>query len=238
MLVIDDREATQHPDLVERLKIPNRIERLGSADYAFLDRNNEPEGIERCEISNLMQKIRNRELESQLTRCDLDYNKVILLIEGVYDDVGGFVAHYKKTRRGDSYFRTRVESHFRYKEVKACLVRLSELGIEILETDNFDCSVKLIETIYEQRRKPEEAHTMFKKLRPVVIPTKLSANPVVPRLLALCPRMTEKVAIRLVNKYDTIWKILQVPDKELLEIEGLGKIGIDNMKKAVGKDVQ
>ena len=235
MLVIDDREMTQHPEIPSLLSIPIRVIRLEAADYSFLNRNNEPVGIERCEVGNLMQKIRSGELEAQLVHCDENYSDVILLTEGVYDHVAGLLAHYKKTREGNAYYRNRVEPNFRYAEVKALEIRLSELGIEVMESPNFTCSMSLIETIYQQRTKPEEQHTLFKKVRAVKIPVKLTANPAVPKLMTLCPRLPEKVAIRLIHQYDSIWTILNTPDEMLLEVEGFGRGLLDKLKKGVGK---
>lgn len=235
MITIDDREVTEHPEIREIFTVPIKVERLDSADYAFLDRNFEPVGIERCEIGNLLQKIRNGELESQLTRCDEDYSHVMLLVEGVYDGIGGLIAHYHKGRDGNVYFRSRIEPNFRYREVKALLSRLSELGIELMDTPNFSSSVEVIETIYAQRTKPEEAHTLFKKLRPLRIPVKASSNPAVPKLLALCPRLPEKVAISLIFKYSSIWQVLNTPDDELLEMDGFGNTLLRRLKDGIGK---
>jgi len=54
--------------------------------------------------------------------------------------------------------------------------------------------------------------------------------------MTLANRMPEKVAIRLVNKYDTIWNILHTDDSELLQVEGFGKGLLDKLKKGVGKE--
>jgi len=244
LLVVDDREVQEMvnhrnisntEELSSLLGVPVTVQRLDSADFVFLNRNNEPVGIERCEIGNLIQKIRSGELEAQLIRCDENYSDVILLTEGVYDHVAGFLAHYKKTREGNAYYRNRIEPNFRYSEVKALEVRLSELGIEVMESPNFACSISLIKTIYQQRTKPEEQHTLFKKVRAVKIPVKLTANPAVPKLMTLCPRLPEKVAIRLIHRYDSIWTILNTPDEMLLEVEGFGRGLLDKLKKGVGK---
>ena len=235
MLVIDDREMTQHPEIPSLLSIPIHVIRLEAADYSFLNRNNEPVGIERCEVGNLMQKIRSGELEAQLVQCDENYSDVILLTEGVYDHVAGLLARYKKTREGNAYYRNRIEPNFRYAEIKALEIRLSELGIEVMESSNFACSMSLIETIYQQRTKPEEQHTLFKKVRAIKIPVKLTTNPAVPKLMTLCPRLPEKVAIRLIHQYDSIWAILNTPDEMLLEVEGFGRGLLDKLKKGVGK---
>jgi len=235
LIVIDSREALEHPEISTLLKVPYRVERMDSSDYSFLDRANNPVGIERAEIADLIGKIRSGRLEAQLTRMDEAYSSVILMVEGVYDQMGGLLTHYKKSREGKSYYRTRIESYTRYNDILACMVRLSELGIEILQTPNFEASMLLVETIYKNRTKPEEAHTMFRKIRKVVIPVKASSNPAVPMLLALCPRMTEKGAINLIYKYNTIWNVLNQTDKDLIEVEGFGKQGLNNLKRGIGK---
>jgi ERCC4-type nuclease len=235
MITIDDREIVQHgEEIKELLKTPYKVERMDSADYAFLDRNGNPVGVERCEIGNLNQKIHSGELEQQITRMVDAYNTVILLVEGVYDQVDGLLAHYKKSERG--YFRVRVEPFTRYADVRAVTIRLSELGIELLETPNFACSMLLMDALFKNRTKPEASHTMFKSTRKPVLPTKLTSNPAVPRLLALCPRLGEKVAIRLINQYGSIWAILNTAETELLQVEGFGKTSLTNLKKGVGKE--
>ena len=162
------------------------------------------------------------------------YTKTAILIEDVYDSMHSLLATYKKTERG--YYRTLIYPNTTYNYAAAALIRLSELGVEILTANNFECSIEVIKTFYQQRTKPEEEHTLFTKIRALKMPTKLSANPAVPRLMALCPRMPEKVAIRLVNKYDTIWKVLNAPDAELLEIQGLGRTLLQHLKEAIGKE--
>lgn len=232
MILVDDREYNEHPDLTELISIETRIERLNSADYAFMDINRETVGVERCEISNLIQKIKSGELEQQLSRCVEDYSRVILLVEGVFGSIGGFVASYKKTTNG--FYRNHIFARTTYNSVMALLIRLSDLGIEILQTSDFDCSMYSLVQLYEQRNTPEEEHTFFRRIRQARIPTKLSNNPTVPRLLALCPRLPERTAVELVNKYGTIWNIVNTPEKELLKTEGLGKVLVRRLKGNIG----
>ena len=236
MEMVEHRHISGLEELSTRISIPLMEDTLEAGDFAFLDRSNESLGIERCSIPNLIYKLRNGDLERQLSKCTENYSTVILLLEGVYDQVSGFLAQYSKKREGDRYFRSRIEPSFRYTEIKALEVRLEELGIQVLESANFDCSISLVETIYQQRTKPEAEHTLFSKIRPIRIPVKMSANPAVPRLMGLGSRIPEKVAIQLINKYGSIWAILHTPDKELLEMEGFGKGLLASLKKGVGKD--
>lgn len=233
--MIAHRNISSLDELSTLIEVPLSADTLAAGDFAFLDVHNEPVGIERSGISNLLQKLRSGELERQLAKCDAYYSTVILLVEGVYDHIGGYLSHYRKSAEGCVYFRTRVEPNTRYTDIKALEVRLSELGIEIISAPNFDCSIKTIKTIYLQRTKPEEEHWLFKRIRPVKIPVKLSANPAVPMLLALCNRLGEKVAIRLINKYNTIWDIIHTSDEELLSVEGMGKGLLRNLRKGLGK---
>ena len=238
-ITVDDREITQHPDIPQKLTTPVIVQRMDAADFAFLDRANDPVGIERCEIGNLIQKMRDGELESQLIRCDENFSSVFLLVEGVFDFMpgDGVLSHFKKTREGNGYYRSRIEPFTKLVEVYSLLVRLSELGIEVVTTANFDCSMLMVDTIYKQRTKPEDAHTMFRKVRKVAIPSKLSTKPEVPMLLALCPRMPDKVAIRLLMQFETIWGVLNATPAELTQVEGMGKGLVDRLLKGVGKVV-
>jgi ERCC4-type nuclease len=206
---------------------------LDASDYAFLDYKNEPIGIERCEVSNLIQKFRSGELEDQLYRCQDMFKSVILLEEGIYDEVDKLLATYKKGNT--AYFRDFVYPRTQFTDIKELEVRLSEMGIEIIHSPNFICSIATIRLIHNLRTKPDDKRSMFKKVRVVHLPTKLTANPAVPRLMSLVPHLSEKAAIGLINKYDTIWAVLNAPDRELLEIEGVGKGTLANLKKSIGK---
>ena len=235
-LTIDTREHTQHPETAGLLKGDTHIMLLDAADYAFLDRNSEPVGIERCEIGNFIQKMRSGELEAQLTRCADQFSTVILMIEGVWDmRAEGNLAVHKAHDRG--YFCQRIYPSTRYDYALAFLVRVSELGIEVLQTPNFTTSMVAIATVYKQRTKPEELHTLFKHVRALHIPSKLSANPSIPRLMGLCPRMSEKVAIRLTHQFGSIWKILNATDEELLQVDGIGKGLVKNLRESVGHEI-
>jgi len=231
-LTIDRRELTQHPNIPQLLRLLTTVATLDSADYAFLDRNNNPVGIERSEINNLMQKSRSGELESQLTRCAEQYKTVILLVEGVFDQNDGLLAIHKQSNNG--YYRSRVYPHTTYSYAIGLIVGLSELGIEILWAPTFECSMGLIRTVFEQRTRPEEKRSLFRRIRAPHVPTKISTNPVVPRLMGLCPRLSEKTAVKLVYQYDTIWNILNADEKEVLKVEGMGKTLLKRLKDGIG----
>jgi len=206
--------------------------RLEAADYSFLAAM-ECVGIERSTISNLLLKLGSGELESQLRKCEDLYTVTYLLVEGVYDSLGGLIALYKEGE--NSYYRTKVFPMFQYDRITALLARLDNMGIRLFHSPNLECSMKIIRAIYTQWNKSEENHNLFKKIRPMRLPVKLSANPAVPKLLALCPRMPEKVAISLIYKYETIWAILNAPDEELLAVRGMGPGLLHRLMDGVGK---
>jgi len=235
MLVVDDREVNEHPKILELLDLPDiKVIRLEAADYSFLDANDEPVGIERCDISNLAQKLRSGELESQLRQCDEMYSVIYLLTEGVYDHVSDLLAVYGESGRG--YFRKFVYPNTRYDYIIGALIRLEAMGIRMIHTPTFACTMKAIKLIYDQNRKSEDEHTLFQRIRPIKIPVKLSANPAVPKLMALCPRLPEKTAIRLLHKYDNIWNILHANEGEILGIEGMGRGLLARLKREIGKE--
>ncbi len=235
MLTIDRRENLKHPEFakgLESAKIPVRVETLAEADFAFLNLSKEPIGIERMSVSNYVQKLMDGELEAQLRRCAESYFTTYVLIEGVYTPSKGRLVTHRSTRRG--FYPTKTYDRISYNVVVSSLVRLASMGFVLLHTANPDATIYMVEAVYVHHHKREADHTLFAKLRPPKIPVKLSANPAVPKLLALCPRLNEKAAIRLINQYGTIWEILHRPDKELLEIEGFGKIALAKLKESIG----
>jgi ERCC4-type nuclease len=230
-MLADDREVMQHPDIPELLKpVPVQVERLDTADFCFLSIDGTPVGIERAEIGNLLQKLRDGELERQMTKCAEAYQVVYLLTEGVYDQHSGLLAVYKKFSKG--YFRNHIYPTTRLEYVIGAQVGLDGMGIRLVSTANFECSMLMVKAIYGYHNRPE--HKLFTGLRPIRIPVKMSANPAVPRLLSLCTRMPEAVAIALIGKYQNIWTILNTSDKELLQVKGFGKTLLTRLRESVG----
>lgn len=234
MILIDQRQIVEHPEIPELLGIDSTVARLEAGDYCFVDSKDGLVGIEQSEIGNFIQKLRSGELEFQMRNCDRLYSSIILLVQGVYDKYGELLATYKKSK-GKGYFRSYMYPHTTFEYAMATLIRLSEMGIELIPSPNFECSIDIVRYIYNQRTKPEEEHTLFKKIRKVDIPTKLTANPNVPRLMALIPHIPEKTAIRLIHKFDSIWGVLHAEDTELLDVEGVGSGLISNLRRSVGK---
>lgn len=232
MITVDRREVTKHPEIPRLFHLPISVETLEAGDYAFLDYDSNAVAIERCMTSNLVEKLNSGELESQIVKCAEIYSRVILLTEGVYDEVDSLLALYGKG--GNNYFRNFVFPKTLYIRVVASLDGISEMGIELMHTANLECTIKAIQTVYERRTKPREHRTLFRKIRPIKIPVKLSANPAVPMLMSLCPRLPEKTAVALIYKYDTIWNVLNADEGELLQIDGFGRGLLSKLKRNVG----
>lgn len=231
MIVVDDREVTQHPEIPELLPEVT-VDRMEGGDYCFLDSSHQLVGIERAEVSNLVQKVRSGELEEQMSKCAELYSHTILLTEGVYDSIDGLLALYGKGTNG--YFRKHVFARTQYNFVSGVLTRLSDMGVELLNTPNFNCSMETIRVVVQSRTRSTEQHSLFTRTK-FRMPTKLTKNPAVPMLMGLCPRLNEKVAIRLIHKYDTVWAVLHAEDSELLTVEGFGKGMLEKLKRGVGK---
>ena len=235
MILIDDRQIVQHPEIPHVIGVENSIVRLDGGDYCFVNSGNTLTGIEQSEIGNLVQKLRDGELESQLRKCQKVYASIILLVEGVGDSYGELLALYRKGANNKGYFRNYVYPRTTFEYLMKSLIRLSEMGIEIIPSPNFGCSIAIVRYIYEQRTKTEEEHTLFKRIRKISIPTKLTANPAVPKLMALVPRIPERTAIRLIHKFDSILGVLHAEDAELMGVEGVGRGLIANLRRSVGK---
>lgn len=231
MLTIDTREFQEHPELSE-LPIPKQIQKLDAGDYALLDRTGDAIGIERATIPNLMDKLQSGELESQLERCFASYKQVILLTEGVYDSMAGMLAIYKQGEK--TYWRAKVYPNTYFNSLQSLLDRLGEFGVQVIQSPNFSCSMDTIVCIYKGRREPEEKHTLLKRTRPIRPPTRLTTNPAVGKLMGLTERLPEKVAIRLLQKYQSILHIIAAVNNGECDVEGFGKGLQDNFRKSIG----
>ena len=238
MIVVDDREHTQHPEIDTLLPGCN-IDRLDAGDFAFLDYNADPVGIERCEVSNLMQKLEDGELESQLRTAEDLYKKFYLLTEGVWDkDKDGAVRSFKyaelkfKGKKLPAYIHYRRHGFFQYNRLISSIIRLEEMGLKILPTTpNFACSMELVKLLSIKLAEPPEAGKMFTSSRTMKIATKLTKNPAVPMLMHLCPRLPETVAIRLINEYGSIMGILMANPTD---VEGFGQTLQGRLRTNVG----
>jgi len=124
IITVDDREVEKHRDIP--IYLPGcQVQRLEAGDYAFNDYDTNPVGIERCEISNLMQKLNSGELESQLRIAEELYAKFYLLVEGVWDEDDNAVQSYKRVTmnlRGHhvkAYIATKRHGFFQYDRLQA-----------------------------------------------------------------------------------------------------------------------
>ncbi len=236
MITADDREVTQHPDIPTYLPGCN-IQRLDAGDYAWLDCDSNPVGIERCEVGNLMQKLNSGELENQLRVAEELYDKFYLLVEGVWDEDDNQVQSYKhitmklKGHAIKAYVSTKRHGFFQYDRLQAFLIRIEEMGIRLLPSPNFPCSMRIIRLLELKQSEPQEGHKLFTSTSAIRIPTKFTKNPAVPRLMSLCPRLPEKVAIQLINDYGSIIGILMAKD---IQVEGFGKTLQERLRQNVG----
>ena len=236
MITVDTREYDQHKDIPTYL--PGcQIQKLEAGDYAYNDYDTNPVRIERCEISNLMQKLNSGELESQLRVAEDLYNKFYLLVEGVWDEEDNAVQPYKhltmnlRGHRVKAYIATKRHGFFQYDRLEAFLIRIEEMGVRLLSSPNFPCSMRIIKLMETKQAEPPEGHKLFTSSRAVKIPTKFTKNPAVPRLMALCPRLPEKVALQLINDYGNIFGVLMTNPTD---VEGFGKILQERLRENVG----
>jgi ERCC4-type nuclease len=190
-------------------------------------------GIERCEVGNFVQKLQSGELEEQMIRCTRTYSTTTLLLEGFYGHVGQLLCTFKEGT--NAFFRSHIYPRLRMDSMVAALIRMSEYGIEIIQSPNLEGSAVTIRLLHNQRTEAEGLATLFKKIRHNKMPVKYSSNPQVSKLLGLGNRIPERVAIELIEKFGSIWAILNSQDKDILEVKGVGKGLLEGIKKGVGK---
>lgn len=241
MITVDDREVTEHPDIPTML--PGCQVQRQETDYMFLTVSSEVCGVERSEVGNLIQKIVSGELERQVRLASEVCNLFYLLPEGVWDEEAGKVISYRKklvylpahNRREYAYILSHRYDSYQYDSLASLLIRLEQMGVRLLPASpNFMCSIRIIRLLETKLTEPPEARTLFRKVQSVLLPTKLTKNPAVPRLIALCPRLSEKTAVMLINKYETILNIVNAPESDVLRVDGMGATLLRRLKDNIG----
>jgi len=232
MLLIDDREIVQHPELPGMFTVPTAVERLGAGDFCFLDRDRNLIGIERVTINNFFQTLHSGELEEKLNKCLDLYATTILLLQDIYFDEGNRITLYRRTEQG-RFYCYHILPTATFNQLASALDRLGEYNIQLRTSHTLEESVKVIEAIYGQRKEPEEQHHLMKR-PPKPIPPRWTGRRDIALLTAMCPRMPVKVANALLEKYGTIWMVLNAPLEGLLEVRGMGQGLLRNLREGIG----
>lgn len=229
-VVVD--QLSSPSSLVEEIKqqLPVTLTTLtntGFCDYMWWSWDNKIFTVERKTVEDLSGRL--DDLENQLRKAIQVADEVILLIEGVMSPVDHSTVLYKLKKDGSIYYRDRIAQR-PYQSYMGFIFMLDRLGISTIFTSCPKGTAHAIVELVRITNKQET--TMFQRY----IRTKPAIQPQNPQIIKLMGLgLGQKRATALINKYHSVWKVLNTPPKELAKIEGIGIKTATDLLEGIGK---
>ena len=195
-------------------------------DYCWLE-NDKLQGIERKSIMDFVGSVFSGRLVTQLRGCSDEYDKVYLLLEGVWDrNDDGKIVIYRKTYKG-IYVPNVYSPSVTYEQVQGSIKTFLRY-VDIVYSPNAEASAYIILNM-SKGVKPD--NLMTKVVRGKRLPVWTRDIRVV-ALINTVSRMPEKMAQDLIKKFGTIGAIAKATPKQLKEVRGVKDGTIRNIHKA------
>jgi len=201
-IVVDDRERKSGiPDLLKKLGVNMEIKTLPIGDYIVA-----PETVvERKSIHDMISSVFDGRLFDQCNRLKSHFEYPIILMEGDVDEID-------QVTENPLIF---------YGAISSIAI---DFKIPIIPTPNALHSAKLLVSMCS--RKDVSKGPFLKKIRK-------SDDLQRQQLSVLCslPGVGEKIAVRMLEKFGSPFKVLDAPTTELSKVGGLGEVRAKKIKK-------
>jgi ERCC4-type nuclease len=245
-LLIDDREKKPTPKEIGaalgRMGIESEVTRLGAADYQWQDSEGNLVMVTRKE-TDLFSSVYSDHLHKEVRQIlgvlgELGGGTAWFLYTGITAPLrGGGIGVY--TPAGDKWLKLRDTQRPKSPRlVEGVQASLQAAGLEVMVTPSV---ANGLATIYERSQQVRDGRWPTGIGRGVETPRmKWHSNTSnVARLCALWPRLQERPASVMLREFGSIANIVaaaQTDDgiKRLLQIEKIGKKGIENFKEVIG----
>lgn len=234
MLSVDDREKKPHPDeTVRRLAeygVNARKERLTTGDFQFKDWEDGLVIVTR-KAADLVDSFYDRHLNEELNSCiravtGYGHGSVWFLMDGVWASWGGKLAYYRQA--GPEWFRKVREHGGAPTTLDALNISLGVVGVHFLPTTDV---AQTLSVLYQKAQAGWPTTLTRGLAKPRLTPWQKDER--VPRLMTLWPRLSEKLAVALLKEYGSILGILRAVEAGTLKMKGVGKVGLDNLRKVM-----
>ena len=242
ILVIDDREPYEAiGSVLADEDVPYRVERITVGDFAWTV-NGELILVSR-KGSDFMSSLFSGHMQDEFTRCiqaikDYGAGKLFFIDEGVWAPGLNQPGMNRYKRAGDEWFRRTYKQGGNKKARVGSFVSMASAGITVSPTaDIHETSLALV-AIYKKSLLGWPTKIAAGLAKPDLRWN--AANSLTFRLCALWPRLREETAESLLDTHGTIMNVLdavcQNPKELLKTTDGLGKIGLNNILKTLGKE--
>ncbi len=243
-MLVDDREPqpnAKYPDrenIVEYLiqrDVPAKFERLDVGDYQWWDSDNMPVLISR-KSSDLLPSIFDNHFQEELTACvnfceSAGGGHIWVVSEGPWTSGNGLVKHFKK--QGTNWMKVNSEHYGSPRLIPGLYISLTLSGIGVLCTNSIAETADVLSVLYQRSQEGWPTEFLSGRRLPTL---KRTTNTKVAKLMMLCPRLPEKVAIALLKEFGSIgsliWSLEHEPD-QLTKIKGFGKILLERLEESL-----
>ncbi len=239
MITCDDREPHKPQNitkLIAEAGVDAEFERMDVGDYMMFDRDENLTLVTR-KAGDLLQSTFNGHFSEELENClEMAHSygegsKVFFLCEGPWANYGAGLAHFK--RRGGDWF-AQVASHSCARTLWPNMqISLQSSGLYHVSTNSLVETAEALVAIYERGMEGWPTKLARSIKRPEL---KWTDDNRVAKLMALCPKLPEKVATKMLAEYHSIGYIVDLARNgtlkghELLEIPGFGKTLLINLR--------
>ncbi|MBI4158787.1 hypothetical protein HY500_00840 [Candidatus Woesearchaeota archaeon] len=190
---------------------------LISADFIIQSKTTEGRvvlvGIERKTITDFLNSIIDKRIIIQLLTLKENFDTPILLIEGE-----------------ENIYQVR---NFHPNSIRGMLSAIAiDLQIPTLYTKNEKDTASYIETIAKRMESKRKDISLLKKRKP------LELNEMQEYLIESFPGIGPTIAKNLLKKFKTVKRIVNAKEKELLEVEKLGKKKVKEIKRVLEENYE
>ena len=232
MIKVDIHEPSQlFTTLVESTGIPIEVgpfNELSLADYSWRTGDGELVHVERKQWGEVISGM--DAVEDQLRRhlTNQPHSRLIFLIEGLLVPNHQGVVILKPTSKPAVYI-TGHGSTIRYSQIVGWLYQIQRF-VEVYQTPNYEGTAMAIVAMYkgDQKAEHDTFQRYYKKLDWV-------PNPRVQQLMGLIPNLGPERAKALIEKYTTVWGVMNSTPKELATVPGIGKVLSKQILQKIGR---
>lgn len=218
MLFVDDREhaAQEYVRRLAELEVPASVKRLDVSDFQFKDWEDSLVLVSR-KAGDLMASIYSKHLNEEIDKC-------IRAVASYGRGSVWFLMDWHSAGGSRDYKQSLFDS---------TVISLQLSGVRFLWTLD---TPRTLATLYK-RAQVGWPITLGRALKsPTVTPWQRDQR--VPRLMALWPHLSERIAVQLLRKYGTIYEVLRAVETRKLgdreNVPGLGKKSLDNIRAVIG----
>jgi Fanconi anemia group M protein len=219
MLLIDKREESKLSRNVEKiflnLKKPCDKVWLEIGDYVV---QSEPSlCIEAKTTADFLQSVKNKRIFNQIDNMDREYDNNILLIYGNLQDATEYMTSNMK-------YKQQLKKQF----IGALSSIALHTDIKPIWVDNYKSAAHVIAALYTHAEKKLIIHKQ--------LPKKIRTDDVRVDVLIQIKGISIEKAKTLLDKFGSIAEIVVASEKEICEVEGIGKVTASNIHKAFNQE--